>query len=165
MKVERQDIQFGEKFYLREVIKGLLLTIAHFFTLKKHTMQYPEETYTFPEAFRGAPSLVKDQDGRLKCVACFMCQYICPAQAIKIEAEELEGSVVEKQPKTFEIDMTRCIFCGFCEEACPEQAIFLSKEYELAEATREGLQFDKERLLAVGGIRYDKIKKWERKTG
>ena len=164
MRVEREKIKPIERLYFREVIQGLALTITHFFK-PKHTMQYPEEKWTFPEAFRGAPSLVKDQDGRLKCVACFMCQYICPAQAIKIEAEEIEGSPTEKQPSLFEIDMTRCIFCGYCEEACPEQAIFLSKEYELAEDSRESLLFDKDRLLSVGGVRYDKIKKWARRTG
>ena len=149
--------------YLPSILKGLWITFRHIFR-PKVTMQYPEETWQLPEAYRGLPVLVKDEENRVKCVACFLCEYVCPPKAIAIEAQEIETGV-EKGPKIFNINMLRCIMCGYCEEVCPEQAIFLSKTYNVVGLSREEMIFPKEKLLAMGGIRPDPIKKWERLTG
>ena len=106
-------------------------------------MQYPEERWVVPEGYRGAPYLVKDQDGRTKCVSCQLCEFVCPPKAIRItppgpEAGAPEAGNVEKTPKEFEINMLRCIFCGFCQEVCPEEAIFLMKDYSLTGTSRAG---------------------------
>ena len=149
--------------YLRSVLKGMWITLRHLLR-PKVTMQYPEQTWTLPENYRGLPALVKDDQGRIKCVACFLCEYICPPKAIHIEAQEI-ATGVEKGPKIFDINMLRCIMCGYCEEVCPEQAIFLTKEYTTVGVSREEMIFPREKLLEMGGIRPDPIKKWSRLTG
>ena len=160
---DRQDkLTLAEWLYIPEILRGLKLTLSHLFR-PKVTMEYPEERWELPANFRGAPALVKDQDGREKCVACFLCQEICPPQAITIVGGELAGSKVEKYPLAFEIDMLRCIYCGFCEDVCPEEAIFLTKNFELAGYNRDEMIFDKERLYHLGGVRFDPIKKWDHK--
>jgi NADH-quinone oxidoreductase subunit I len=163
MMDDRQSkLTLAERLYLPEILRGLKLTLSHLFRAKV-TMQYPEERWDVPPNFRGAPALVKDQDGREKCVACYLCQEICPPQAITIVAGELQGSNVEKYPVAFDIDMLRCIYCGFCEDVCPEEAIFLTKHFELAGYSRDEMIFDKEKLYQLGGVRYDPIKKWAHK--
>jgi len=111
------------------------------------------------------PALVKDDQGREKCVACYMCQWVCPPLAIHIEAAEYaEGHAlhqIEKFPAVFDINMLRCIYCGLCEEACPEEAIFMSKTYVVTGLSRELMIFDKEKLYEIGGVREDGIKKWD----
>jgi NADH-quinone oxidoreductase subunit I len=149
--------------YLPSILKGMWITLRHIFR-PKVTMQYPEEKWTLPDNYRGLPVLVRDQDERVKCVACFLCQYVCPPKAIHIQAREIETGV-EKGPEVFDINMLRCIMCGYCEEVCPEQAIFLSKEYSTVGLSREAMIFPKEKLLQMGGIRPDPIKKWERQIG
>lgn len=156
------ELTFAERLYIPEILRGLKLTLIHLFR-PKVTMEYPEERWELPPNFRGAPALVKDQDGREKCVACFLCQEICPPQAITIVGGELPGSEVEKYPLSFEIDMLRCIYCGFCEDVCPEEAIFLTKTFELAGYSREEMIFGKEKLYTLGGVRHDPIKKWDKK--
>ena len=148
--------------YLPSILKGMWITFRHLFR-HKVTMQYPEEKWTMPDAFRGLPALVRDESERTKCVACFLCEYVCPPKAIAIEAGEI-GSGVEKGPKSFNINMLRCIMCGYCEEVCPEQAIFMTKEYSIVGLNREEMIFPKERLLEMGGVRPDPIKKWQRLT-
>ena len=148
--------------YLPSVIKGMWITLRHMFR-PKVTMQYPEEKWTMPERYRGLPALVRDEQERVKCVACFLCQYVCPPKAIHIEAQEIDTGV-EKGPKVFDINMLRCIMCGYCEEVCPEQAIFLTREYSTVGLSREELIFPKEKLLQMGGIRGDSIRKWSRLT-
>lgn len=155
-------LTFAERLYIPEILRGLRLTFSHIFR-PKVTMEYPEVRWELPANFRGAPALVNDQDGREKCVACFLCQEVCPPQAITIIGGELPGSKVEKYPLAFEIDMLRCIYCGFCEDVCPEEAIFLTKHFELAGYSREEMIFDKEKLYQLGGVRHDPIKKWEHK--
>lgn len=149
--------------YLPSILKGMWITLRHIFR-PKVTLQYPEETWTLPENYRGLPALVRDDEGRVKCVACFLCEYVCPPKAIRIEAQEIETGV-EKGPKVFDINMLRCIMCGYCEEVCPEQAIFLTPEYRTVGLSREEMIFPKERLLEMGGVRKDPIKKWSRLTG
>src|SRR5437867_1441983 len=97
----------------------------------KVTLRYPEDKWRGPDYYRGLPVLVRDQEGRAKCVACFLCQWVRPPRAITIQAQELSSSNVEKGPAEFDINMLRCIMCGYCEEVCPEEAIFMYKNYEL----------------------------------
>jgi len=162
MTDQHEKLTLAERLYIPEILRGLRLTLSHIFR-PKVTMEYPEERWDLPPNFRGAPALVKDQDGREKCVACFLCQEVCPPQAITIVGGELQGSNVEKFPTSFDIDMLRCIYCGFCEDVCPEEAIFLTKTFELAGYSREEMIFHKEKLYELGGVRYDPIKKWAHK--
>jgi NADH-quinone oxidoreductase subunit I len=149
--------------YFPSIVKGMWITFRHLFR-RKVTMQYPEEKWPMPENYRGLPALVRDQAERVKCVACFLCEYVCPPKAIHIEAQEIDTGV-EKGPKVFDINMLRCIMCGYCEEVCPEQAIFLTREYSTVGLSREEMIFPKEKLLRMGGIRPDAIGKWSRFTG
>jgi NADH-quinone oxidoreductase subunit I len=167
MVVKRKELSFWERLYLPAIFGGLWVTARHFFR-KKVTMQYPEEKWVVPQNYRGAPYLVKDQEGRTKCVSCQLCEFVCPPKAIRITPPGPEGAPevgnVEKAPKEFEINMIRCIFCGFCQEVCPEEAIFLKNDYSLTGESRKELLFDKEKLLKLGGIHNDQIKKWGRKA-
>jgi NADH-quinone oxidoreductase subunit I len=163
VQIKRHRITWWESIYLPAVVRALAITLRHLFS-RKVTMQYPEERWQFPEYFRGFPGLVRDQMERVKCVACFLCEWVCPPKAIHIEAGELPaGNNVEKYPRVFEINMLRCINCGYCEEVCPEQAIFMTQEFEFVAPTRGELIFDKERLLQMGGVRPDPIMKWANK--
>lgn len=152
-----------EAVYLPEVFKGFGTTMRHFFTSfgqgkTSRTMQYPEERRENmpieqggmnPGNFRGVHRLNRDEDGRVKCVACMMCPTICPANCIHIEAAESPWDDREKYPAKFEIDELRCIFCGMCEEACPVDAIELTTAYDVVGLTRQEMIFDKEKLLSV----------------
>ncbi|MGH9870149.1 MAG: NuoI/complex I 23 kDa subunit family protein [Candidatus Polarisedimenticolia bacterium] len=160
--VVSRKLSLLDRLYLPGIWRGMWITLKHLFR-RKVTLQYPEQRWTFPEGFRGVPALVKDQEGRTKCVACYLCQFVCPPKAIRIEAGEMPGNKIEKYPEEFEINMLRCIYCGLCEEVCPEQAIFLTKDYEVAGSARTDLIFDKEKLLEIGGVRTDPIMKWAHK--
>ena len=166
MIVNRKELNLWERMYLPAVIGGFKVTVKHFFQ-KKVTMQDPEEKWSVPQGYRGAPYLVKDQEARTKCVSCQLCEFVCPPKAIRITppGPELnpETGNVEKRPKEFEIDMLRCIFCGFCQEVCPEEAIFLMKDYALTGESRKEMVYKKEKLLAMGGVHHDRIMKWKRK--
>jgi NADH-quinone oxidoreductase subunit I len=167
MIVNRKPLSFWERLYLPAILGGLKVTWRHFWK-KKVTMQYPEEKWVVPPDYRGAPYLVKDQEGRTKCVSCQLCEFVCPPKAIRITppgpASSPEAGNVEKAPKEFEINMLRCIFCGFCQEVCPEEAIFLMSDYSLTGLTRQEMVYDKEKLLQLGGTHQDKIHKWKRKA-
>jgi NADH-quinone oxidoreductase subunit I len=167
MIVKREKLNFWERLYLPAIIGGFKVSLRHFFK-KKVTMQYPEEKWVVPEGYRGAPYLVRDQEGRTKCVSCQLCEFVCPPKAIRItppgpEINPATGNV-EKLPKEFEINMLRCIFCGYCQEVCPEEAIFLMKDYSLTGASREEMIYDKEKLLTLGGVHQDQIQKWKHKA-
>jgi len=196
MIVERPTLSFWERLYLPAFVGGFALTFSHlkrtFLQLigigrkdkgkpedRKRsildnsatgmvTMQYPEETWTYPDHYRGAPTLVYDEDGREKCVSCQLCEFICPPRAIAIKPGEIPFDApyahVEKAPKEFDIDMIRCIYCGLCEEVCPEEAIFLSKDFPIKVTyDRKGMVHDKEKLYEMGGTLPLPIKKWENK--
>ncbi len=163
MQVPRKEMTLLERLYLPEVMRGLGVTFGHLFR-KKVTVNYPEERPVLAEGYRGLPVLVRDQEGRTKCVACQLCEFVCPPQAIRIQATELPaGNNVEKTPERFDLNVLRCIFCGFCEEVCPEEAIFLSNHFEFAPTSREEMIFPKEKLLELGGVRPDPIRKWAHK--
>jgi NADH-quinone oxidoreductase subunit I len=166
MIVKRKALNLWERLYLPAIIGGFQVTLRHFFK-KKVTMQYPEEKWVVPADYRGAPYLVKDQDGNTKCVSCQLCEFVCPPKAIKITPPGNSGLKpdrpnAEKMPLEFEINMLRCIFCGFCQEVCPEEAIFLQKDYSLTGLTRQEMIYDKEKLLALGGT-HAGIQKWKHK--
>jgi NADH-quinone oxidoreductase subunit I len=167
MIVKRSKLTFWERLYLPAIISGFKVTFRHF-VKKKVTMQYPEEKWVVPEGYRGAPYLVKDQEGRTKCVSCQLCEFVCPPKAIRIVPPGPEGSPeagnVEKTPKEFEINMLRCIFCGYCQEVCPEEAIFLMKDYSFTGSTRQELIYNKEKLLELGGVHNDQVRKWKTKA-
>jgi NADH-quinone oxidoreductase subunit I len=167
MIVKRNKLSFWERLYIPAVLGGFKVSLRHFFK-KKVTMQYPEERWVVPEGYRGAPYLVKDQAGRTKCVSCQLCEFVCPPKAIRIQPPGSAGSPeagnVEKAPKEFEINMLRCIFCGYCQEVCPEEAIFLRQDYSLTGTSREEMIYDKEKLLALGGVHNDLIGKWKKKA-
>ena len=99
--------------------------------------------------YRGVHRLNKDEEGRVKCVACFMCSTACPARCIHIEAAESPWEDREKYPAKFDIDELRCIYCGMCEEACPVDAIELTHEYDIVGLTRQEMIFDKSKLLQI----------------
>ncbi|HQZ27315.1 MAG: NADH-quinone oxidoreductase subunit I [Verrucomicrobiales bacterium] len=168
--VKRPKLKWWEHLYLPGIITGMRVTLAHFFSSLfgkgTVTMQYPEEKWDshLPEYYRGAPALVKDERDRERCVACQLCEFICPPRAITINPEEIPSddkwAKVEKRPRVFEIDMIRCIYCGLCEEVCPEQAIFLRKDYAITGLTRAEMVHDKERLYEIGGVREGLVNKW-----
>src|SRR5882672_10549702 len=172
MIVQRKKLTFWERLYLPAILGGFKVTIRHFLnTLFKGgpvTLQYPEQKWTVPPGYRGAPYLVKDQDGDTKCVSCQLCEFVCPPKAIKIIPPGPDGPLAdrpnaEKMPLEFEINMLRCIFCGFCQEVCPEEAIFLQKDYSLTGTSRQEMIYNKEKLLALGGVSPG-IQKWKQKA-
>ena len=167
MIVPRPKLRFFERLYLPAIWNGLRVTFRHF-RRPKVTMQYPEERWVVPEGYRGAPYLVRDPEGNTKCVSCQLCEFVCPPKAIAITPPGPDGPPAdrpnaEKLPLEFEINMLRCIFCGFCQEVCPEEAIFLLKDYSLVGASRAELLYNKEKLLALGGVHQGPIRKWKQK--
>lgn len=149
--VDRRPMSFWERLYLPAVLKGMGITIRHFFK-KNPTIQYPEQTRTFSSVFRGLHVLNRDEEGRERCTACGLCAVACPAEAITMEAaERVEGEEnlyrEEKYAAKYEINMLRCIFCGLCEEACPKDAIYLSETFAPSNFNREGFIYGKNDLL------------------
>ncbi|MBP7149755.1 MAG: NADH-quinone oxidoreductase subunit I, partial [Acidobacteria bacterium] len=127
-----------QRTYLPQVVEGLARTFKHAITPSDRvTRQYPEEPTPIPAGYRGIPALVKDESGRIKCVACQLCEFVCPPEAIKIVPGEFPESNVEKFPQRFDLNMLRCIYCGMCEEACPEEAIFLTDVATFVVASRD----------------------------
>ena len=139
-----------EQLYLPIVFDGLKTTVTHLFT-KKVTEQYPEQEPAMVPNYRGVHRLNRDTQGRVKCVACYMCATACPAHCIDIVAAPAPAAWTdrEKYPETFVIDELRCIYCGMCEEACPVDAIELTTLYDLTGLSREQMIYDKEKLLSV----------------
>jgi len=150
-----------EAMFVPAILAGLGTTIRHFgrsIVGKHRTLQYPEERRENKSVFdggmdiqryRGVHRLNRDEQGRVKCVACYMCATACPAHCIHIVGEQSPWSDREKYPVKFDIDELRCIYCGMCEEACPVDAIELTYEYDMVGLTRAELIFDKEKLLNV----------------
>jgi NADH-quinone oxidoreductase subunit I len=166
MQVRRPQLSIWEKLYFPQIFKGLWLTLKHI-PKRKFTRQYPEEKPPLYGDYRGAPVLVRDPDLRVKCVACQLCEFVCPPKAIRVipgeRPEERSDANVEKEPDDFIIDMLRCIYCGYCEEVCPEEAIFLQRDFSITGYKREEMQFHKDKLLELGGVRPDSIWKWKYK--
>ena len=133
--------------FLKEIFVGHALTLKYFFK-KKVTINYPYEKGPVSPRFRGEHALRRYANGEERCIACKLCEAICPAQAITIEAEERsDGS---RRTTKYDIDMLKCIYCGFCQEACPVDAIVEGPNFEFATETREELYYDKNKLLSNG---------------
>ena len=154
--VEEPEMGFWESTFIPAILQGLKTTVKHAIQQKSVTQQYPEVKPDLPLHYRGVHRLNRDEQDRVKCVACMMCATACPARCISIEAQAAppEWPDRDKFPKSFELDELRCIFCGMCEEACPVDAIELTHIYDLTGETRDDLLFTKDKLLAV----YDKTK-------
>ena len=133
--------------FLLELLSGLFLTLRYFFRAKV-TLNYPYEKGPLSPRFRGEHALRRYPNGEERCIACKLCEAICPAQAITIEAESREDG--SRRTTRYDIDMVKCIYCGLCQEACPVDAIVEGPNFEFATETREELLYDKERLLANG---------------
>lgn len=126
------------------LLKGLAFTLRQFFS-RPITIQYPEEKVDPAKRWRGIHYFEKDENGRLKCVACGLCMAICPSQCISVVTAE--GQDGRRYPLTYELDALRCIYCGYCEEACPVNALFLGKNYEWVEPSRAPFLLNTEKLL------------------
>jgi NADH-quinone oxidoreductase subunit I len=146
--VEEPKIGLVEQLYLPAIFAGLQTTVKHLFQ-SKITQQFPEQRPKLPANYRGVHRLNRDEEGRVKCVACYMCSTACPARCIDIVAAPSPWPDREKYPEVFVIDELRCIYCGMCEQACPVDAIELTTLYDLTGMSREEMMFDKEKLLSV----------------
>ena len=152
-----------ENMFLPAVLGGLGTTLLHLFRSVSgnvRTLQYPEERREDRggleqgmdvRRYRGVHRLNRDEQDRVKCVACYMCATACPAHCIHIVGDAAPAAWPdrEKYPIKFDLDELRCIYCGMCEEACPVDAIELTYEYDLVGLTRQEMIFDKEKLLAI----------------
>jgi NADH-quinone oxidoreductase subunit I len=151
--IESPQLTAAERLFLPQIISGMRTTLRHMFDTRRRKQvvtAYPDEKRELRvENYRGVHRLNKDPDGRVACVACFMCSTACPAHCIHIEAGEAPWPDREKYPVKFDIDELRCIYCGMCEEACPCDAIELTPHYELVGRTRQEMIFDKEKLLHI----------------
>ena len=132
---------------LGELVSGMWLTLRYMFR-PKVTLNYPFEKGPLSPRFRGEHALRRYPNGEERCIACKLCEAICPALAITIEAEPREDG--SRRTTRYDIDMCKCIYCGLCQEACPVDAIVEGPNFEFATETREELMYDKEKLLANG---------------
>lgn len=159
MPIDQKDVEWVEEpsmtlldaMYIPAIVDGLKTTIRHIFE-PKVTEQFPEEKPDLPPNYRGVHRLNRDEQGRVKCVACMMCSTACPAHCIDIVAAAAPWPDRDKYCEKFVIDELRCIYCGMCEEACPVDAIELTSIYDLTGHSRQQMLYDKEKLLSV----YDK---------
>ena len=145
-------LEFFRSFLLLELLRGMMLTGRHLFA-RKITMQYPEEHTPQSHRFRGLHALRRYPNGEERCIACKLCEAVCPAMAITIESEQRQDGT--RRTTRYDIDLTKCIFCGFCEESCPVDSIVETHVFEYHGEKRGDLYFTKDMLLAVGD-RYEK---------
>jgi len=144
--------QFVNTLLLTELVKAFFLTMRYFFT-PKPTINYPFEKGHVSPRFRGEHALRRYPNGEERCIACKLCEAVCPALAITIEAEPRDDG--SRRTTRYDIDMTKCIYCGLCQEACPVDAIVEGPNFEFSTETREELIYDKAKLLDNGD-------RWER---
>ena len=138
-------ILFGMWITLRNLIQT-------WFMGRASTIQFPEQKRPVSSRYRGIHLLTVREDESPKCVACYMCATVCPAECIHIEAAERPEKTIEKYPTRFEIDLLRCVYCGFCVDACPEEAIMMSRENDLVGTSRQELIIDRDRLIDRGKL-------------
>ena len=139
--------EFIKSLFLVELLKGLQLTGRYFFA-RKVTLQYPEEKAPISPRFRGLHALRRYPNGEERCIACKLCEVVCPALAITIESEERDDG--SRRTTQYDIDLSKCIFCGYCEESCPVDSIVETHVAEYHGEVRGDLYMTKEKLLAVG---------------
>jgi NADH-quinone oxidoreductase subunit I len=134
------------------IVRGFGVTLVAWFRSlflgQASTIEYPEKKRSNSGRYRGTHILTVREDGTPKCVACFMCATVCPAECIYIESGERPEKTIEKYPTRFEIDLLRCVYCGFCVDACPEEAIIMSRENDLVGTSRAELIIDRDQLMA-----------------
>ena len=145
--------QAARSLFLKEFFAATVLSMRYFFA-PKATINYPNEKGPVSPRFRGEHALRRYPSGEERCIACKLCEAVCPALAITIEAGPRRNDGTRRTTR-YDIDMVKCIYCGFCQEACPVDAIVLGPNFEFATETREELLYDKEKLLANGD-------RWER---
>ena len=143
---------YFKSLFLFELIKGLTLTGRHLFK-RKITVQYPEEKTPQSHRFRGLHALRRYPNGEERCIACKLCEAVCPATAITIESEQREDG--SRRTTRYDIDLTKCIFCGFCEESCPVDSIVETRIFEYHGEKRGDLLLTKSKLLEIGD-KYEK---------
>ncbi|HEY3223878.1 MAG TPA: NADH-quinone oxidoreductase subunit NuoI [Pseudolabrys sp.] len=143
----------AKRLFLMEFLTGFVLAMRYFFK-PRATLNYPFEKGPISPRFRGEHALRRYPNGEERCIACKLCEAICPAQAITIEAGPRRNDGTRRTTR-YDIDMVKCIYCGLCQEACPVDAIVEGPNFEFATESREELYYDKERLLANGD-------RWER---
>ena len=148
--------EFFSSLMLTELRKGMMLTGRHFFE-RKITVQFPEEKTPQSPRFRGLHALRRYPNGEERCIACKLCEAVCPALAITIESEQRDDGT--RRTTRYDIDLTKCIFCGFCEESCPVDAIVETRILEYHGETRGDLVYTKEMLLAIGDRHEEQIAK------
>ena len=163
-QVNRRELTWWENTYIPSLVLGLWITSKHFFrNLTLHilhlfglfknipaavTYQYPEQLRPVGKRLRTRHRLTKREDGSPRCVACMMCETVCPAKCIEITAAEHPDPNIEKYPAEFILDLGKCVYCGFCVEVCPEDAIRMDTgRYDIAEYSRESMIYDKKRLM------------------
>ena len=144
-------IKYIKSFTLFELLQGMLLTLKYMFKAKV-TINYPHEKGPLSPRFRGEHALRRYASGEERCIACKLCEAVCPAQAITIEVEPLDDG--SRRTTRYDIDMSKCIYCGLCQESCPVDAIVEGPNFEFATETREELYYNKQKLLDNGD-------KWE----
>ena len=145
--------QAARSLFLKEFLDATVLSMRYFFA-PKATINYPNEKGPVSPRFRGEHALRRYPSGEERCIACKLCEAVCPALAITIEAGPRRNDGTRRTTR-YDLDMVKCIYCGFCQEACPVDAIVLGPNFEFATETREELLYDKEKLLANGD-------RWER---
>ena len=147
---------FFRTFLLVELVKGMMLTGRHLFR-RKITVQYPEEKTPQSPRFRGLHALRRYPNGEERCIACKLCEAVCPALAITIESDQRDDGT--RRTTRYDIDLTKCIFCGFCEESCPVDSIVETRILEYHGETRGDLIYTKPMLLAIGDAYEEQIAK------
>ena len=147
---------FFRTFLLLDLLQGMMLTGRHLFA-PKITLQFPEEKTPMSPRFRGLHALRRYPNGEERCIACQLCEAVCPALAITIESEPRDDGT--RRTTRYDIDLTKCIFCGFCEEACPVDAIVETHLIEYHGERRGDLYYTKEMLLAIGDRYEEQIAK------
>ena len=140
---------FLKSFFLSELFSGMFLTLKYMFK-KSVTINYPYEKAPLSPRFRGEHMLRRYESGEERCIACKLCEAICPAQAITIEADVRDDG--SRRTTKYDIDMTKCIYCGFCQEACPVDAIVEGANYEFSVEDRKQLFYNKDKLLENGTL-------------
>ncbi|MBI3355066.1 MAG: NADH-quinone oxidoreductase subunit I [Nitrospirae bacterium] len=161
-------IKFLKTILFIDIIKGLLLTLKHFFMLRgvrgETTIEYPyKRRFLFqkipqqkplPEGYRGLLCLRRKDDGSERCVGCALCEAYCPSKCITVVSAEKENEPLQRYARFYQIDITRCVFCGYCVDACPVEALAMTKRFELSQYEKNTIAMTKEKLLEVGDIEY-----------
>jgi NADH-quinone oxidoreductase subunit I len=160
-KVVKRELSTGERLFFLPLLKALKFTFTRMFR-KDVTRRYPEQKMEVKPVLHGVPVLVMREDGSPRCVACGLCEFVCPPRAIDIAPGETDRPI-ERAPREFVIDMLRCIECSYCEEVCPEEAIVMSSDYEVVGRRREDFVWDLRRLLKPAAELAPRID-WVRRT-